>query len=241
MHRLRPGDRRSGGAPVDEPQEIVRAGYDAIAERYAAWAAGFETPVSSWLAKFVELVPAGARVVELGCGGDNPSMRELAGRYDYLGVDISAAQLERARRAVPHARFVLADALRVELEPGSFDGVVSLFMLGHIPRAEQAPLLSRIAGWLRPGGCLLATMGTAEAEDEVEEDWLGAPMFFASFDEATNRELLAEAGFELVEARVVPFEEPGHGLVPFMWVLARLGSVGKRGPGLSGSPTVDRG
>jgi ubiquinone/menaquinone biosynthesis C-methylase UbiE len=104
VHRLRPGDRRRGGARVDEPQEIVRAGYDTIAERYAAWAASFETPASSWLAKFLELVPAGARVLELGCGGDNASMRELAGRSDYLGLDISAAQLERARRAVPHAR-----------------------------------------------------------------------------------------------------------------------------------------
>ena len=46
-------------------------------------------------------------------------------------------------------------------------------------------------------------------------------MFFASYDEAANRESLEAAGFALEEARVVPFEEPGHGLVRFMWVLAR--------------------
>jgi hypothetical protein len=46
-------------------------------------------------------------------------------------------------------------------------------------------------------------------------------MFFASFDETTNRRLLAEAGLESIDARVVPFEEPGHGLTRFMWVLAR--------------------
>jgi SAM-dependent methyltransferase len=220
VHRLRPGDRRCRGAPVDDPKEIVRSGYDAIAERYAEWAASFESPVGAWLAKFVERVPARSRVVELGCGGDNPSTRTLAARYDYLGVDLSRAQLERARRTLPEAQFEPADATRLELEPGSCDGVVSLFMLGHVPRDEQAPLLRRIAGWLRPGGTLLATMGTANAHDEVEADWLGAPMFFASFDEETNRELLAGAGFDPVEARVVPFEEPGHGLVRFMWVLA---------------------
>ena len=221
MHRLRPGDRGRSGAPVGDPKEIVRAGYDAIAERYAEWAASFESPVGAWLAKFVELVPAGSRVVELGCGGDNPWSRMLAERYEYLGVDLSHVQLARARRAMPGARFELADATRLELEPGAYDGVVSLFMLGHVPRAEQAPLLVRAAGWLRPSGTLLATMGTADAHDEVEADWLGAPMFFASFDEQTNRRLLEEAGLELVEARVVPFEEPGHGLVRFMWVLAQ--------------------
>ena len=100
-------------------------------------------------------------------------------------------------------------------------------MLGHVPRAEQAPLLGSI-GVVAPraGGYLLATMGTANADDEVDDDWLGAPMFFASFDEAANRRLLADAGFALIEARVIPVEEPGHGLVslhvdPRAEVLAR--------------------
>ncbi len=198
----------------------MRAGYDAIAGRYAEWSASFESPVGAWVAKFAEQVPPGARVLELGCGGDNPSTVELAARYEYLGVDLSAEQLAQARRALPEARFLQADATMLELEPETFDGVVSLFMLGHVPRAEQGPLLRRISGWLRPGGWLLATMGTAAAEDVVEQDWLGAPMFFACFDETTNRRLLAESGLEASEARVVPFEEPGHGLVRFMWVLA---------------------
>jgi SAM-dependent methyltransferase len=220
---LRAGDRGRRGAPVADPKHVVRTGYDTIADRYAVWSASFETPVGEWLARFVEQVPAGGRVLELGCGGENPSTRELASRYDYVGVDISSGQLERARRAFPGARFVLGDASAVELEADSFDGVVSLFMLGHVPRAEQGPLLRRIAAWLRPRGWLLATLGTADAAGMVEDDWLGAPMFFASFDEETNRRLLTGAGFELVDARVVPFEEPGHGLVRFMWVLARLG------------------
>jgi SAM-dependent methyltransferase len=221
VHRVRPGDRRRSGAPVDESKEIVRAGYDAIADRYAAWAASFETPVGSWLAKFVERVPAGARVLELGCGGDNPATRVLAELYEYVGVDLSPVQVERSRVSMPDVRFEVGDATSLEQKAAAVDGIVSLFMLGHVPRAEQGPLLRRIAVWLRPGGWLLATMGTAAAEDEVDPDWLGAPMFFASFDEATNRRLLQDAGLDAVEARVVPFEEPGHGLVRFMWVLAQ--------------------
>jgi len=33
--------------------------------------------------------------------------------------------------------------------------------------------------------------------------------------------MLEDAGFEVVEAKVIPTEERGHGLVRFMWVLAR--------------------
>jgi SAM-dependent methyltransferase len=199
----------------------VRRGYDAIADRYAEWAASFESPAMRWVEKLEERLPEGSRVLDLGCGGGGPATRALAARHELVGVDISERQLERARRLVPEARFLRADATEVAFEPESFDAVVSLFMLGHVPRAKQRPLLERICGWLAPGGRLLVTLGTAKADDEVEADWLGAPMFFASYDEEWNRRAVESAGFVLEEARVVPFEEPGHGLVRFMWVLAR--------------------
>jgi SAM-dependent methyltransferase len=198
----------------------VRRGYDAIADRYAEWAASFETPAAAWVEKLLRRLPERSRVLDLGCGGGGPTTLALAARHDVLGVDISERQLERARRLVPEARFVRADATEVAFEPESFDAVVSLFMFGHVPRAKQRPLLERICGWLAPGGLFLATLATANTDD-VEAEWLGAPMFFGSYDEDWDRRALESAGFVLDEARVVPFEEPGHGLVRFMWVLAR--------------------
>jgi cyclopropane fatty-acyl-phospholipid synthase-like methyltransferase len=174
-----------------------------------------------WVEKLLDLLEDGSDVLELGCGAGSPATRRLAERHKVLGVDISPRQVELARERVPNATFERADATSLAFEPASFDAVVSLFMLGHVPRAEQAPLLDSIAAWLREGGYLLATMGTADADDAVEGDWLGAPMFFASFDEAEDRRLLADAGFDLIEAKVIPVEEPGHGVVSFMWSLAQ--------------------
>jgi SAM-dependent methyltransferase len=181
-----------------------------------------------WVEKLLGLIAEGSDVLELGCGGGGPATVRLAERHRLLGVDISPRQVERARERVPHASFECADATELALEPRSFDAVVSLFMLGHVPRAEQAPLLSSIASSLREGGYLLATLGTADAEDEVDDDWLGAPMFFASFDEPANRRMLTDAGFDLVESKVIPIEEPGHGQVSFMWVLAFKSQAGRR-------------
>ena len=180
-----------------------------------------------WVEKLLARLDDGSDVLELGCGGGGPATQALAERHQLLGVDISLRQIERARGRVPNATFECADATELDLAPESFDAVVSLYVLGHVPRAEQAPLLASIAAWLRPGGWLLTTMGTAEAEDEID-DWLGAPMFWASFDEETNGRMLADAGFDLVEARVVPMDEPGQGLISFMWVLGRKSQTSRR-------------
>jgi SAM-dependent methyltransferase len=117
-----------------------------------------------WVEKLFGLIAEGSDVLELGCGGGGPATQRLAERNLLVGVDISPRQIERARERVPNATFRCADATALELEPDSFDAIVSLYMLGHVPRAEQAPLLGSIASWLRAGGYLLATLGAANAD-----------------------------------------------------------------------------
>ncbi len=75
------------------------------------------------------------------------------------GVDISDVQVERARQLVPGAVFLRADATEAGFPPGTFDAVVCLYALIHMPLDRQPRLLRDIARWLRPGGWLLATTG----------------------------------------------------------------------------------
>ncbi len=206
----------------EDPKRIVERGYDTIAQQYAEWADGFETPERRWMERLQGRLDDAERVLDLGCGGGRASAQALAARHRYVGVDISSAQLRRARRYLPStAELIHADAAEVEFEPQSFDAVVSLFMTGHVPRAELEPLFARVFGWLRRRGWLLTTLGTSDGEEVSPDEWFGVPMFFAGVGEDANRALLDRVGFDVVDARVVPFEEPGHGLARFMWVLAR--------------------
>jgi cyclopropane fatty-acyl-phospholipid synthase-like methyltransferase len=204
---------------TSDAKRIVADGYDAIAERYFEWATSFHTPAMRWLDDLLRRLREGSDVLDLGCGWGIPFTRRLAERHRVVGVDISRRQIELARTLVPDAVFVQADAASFEHPPDSLDAVVSLFMLGHVPRDEQGLLLRRIHGWLRSGGLFLATMATSGTE-EVEPDWLGAPMFFASHTAEENRALVAAAGFQILRARVIPHHEPGHGDMSFMWLLA---------------------
>lgn len=211
----------AGRSVAREPKEIVARGYDAIALRYAEWAGQVDSPVMEWVRDLDARLDVGADVLELGCGRGVPVTRELARRHRVTGVDISAVQIELARHHVPEASFVHADAVELEIAPASFDAVVALFVFGHVPLEEQSGLIARIGLWLRDGGFLLATFAAGEAGEQVDADWLGAPMFFASLGRDAYLPLLRDAGLEPARDEVVVHHEPGHGDVSFRWTLAR--------------------
>jgi SAM-dependent methyltransferase len=211
----------AGRAVAREPKEIVARGYDAIALRYAEWAGQINSPVMEWVRDLDARLEVGSDVLELGCGRGVPATRELARRHRVTGVDISAVQIELARHHVPEASFVHGDAMELEVAAGSFDAVVALFVFGHLPIEEQAGLIARIGLWLRAGGFFLGTFGTGDAGEQIDADWLGAPMFFASLDGDAYLPLLGDAGLEPLRDEVVVHHEPGHGDVSFRWTLAR--------------------
>jgi SAM-dependent methyltransferase len=203
---------------------IVERGYDAIAETYLAWrlAGAAGDPTIRMLDRLDQLLAPGARVLELGCGAGEPVTRRLAGRYEVTAIDVSAEQAERARRAVPGATVLHADALELACEPGSFDAVVTVYVLGHVPREALGALLDGIALWLDADGLLLASFGIGDVERWVGR-WLGAEMHFSSWDPRTNRALVEGAGLDVLADELVTMVEgaPEPGEVTFQWLLAR--------------------
>jgi SAM-dependent methyltransferase len=213
--------------PVD-PRRIVADGYDQIAERYFAWSDARPSATRlAWLAVADARIPARADVLELGCGAGVPMTRTLAVGRHVTGVDLSARQIELARANVPEATFLQADMTAMDLAPASLDAVVAFYSLTHVPRADLPGLLADIHRWLRPGGLFLATMGAEDGPDEVEDDWLGVPMFFSHHDARRNRELVREAGFEIDQAPVQAEPEDRHDAL-FLWVLAHKAGAGER-------------
>jgi SAM-dependent methyltransferase len=206
----------------DDPKQIVEAGYDAVADRYAEWSQNEieGSPAVEYLEKLIAMLPPDAAVLELGCGNGEPAARMLAPGRQYTGVDISAEQLRRAQELLPSGSFVKADYTELEVPPASVDAVVALYTFGHVPRGELPGVLIRIGSWLRPGGLLLATTGRRDHPDAVY-DWLGVRMFFSDLGLEVNLGLIADAGLEVIEHEVICQDEGEEGKPCFLWVLAR--------------------
>ena len=106
-------------------------------------------------------IAAGEHVLDVGCGSGAVT-REIAGRVGSrglaVGLDASPALLAVARELAQetgfgdHVEFREGDALRLPFPDSSFDAVVCVTVLSHVPRGEAAiPELVRV---LRPGGRL---------------------------------------------------------------------------------------
>lgn len=200
-------------------RDLVRRGYDAISETYRSddgQAAGSSAEDVSryarWVAELAALLPAGARVLDLGCGAGIPATRELTERgLQVIGVDFAAVQLRRARRLVPAASLVQADMTALALRPASVDAVVSFYALIHVPLPDQQALFPRIRGWLRPGGYLLAIVGAQRWTGT--ERYLGADMFWEHADTASYLRWFRAAGLVPVRNRFIPEGDSGHALI----------------------------
>jgi SAM-dependent methyltransferase len=198
----------------DDERDLVRRGYNALSYHYRSDDAD-DGRYAPWLADLHRRLPPSATVLDLGCGCGVPVARFLTNAGHHVtGVDISDVQIERARRLVPTGVFIRADATQVQLPPASFDAVVCLYALIHVPLDEQPRLIERIATWLRPDGWLLATVGH-DAWTGTEDNWLGggAPMWWSHADAATYRAWLQRAGMTIASESLVPDGASAHTLV----------------------------
>lgn len=189
--------------PTIDYKRLVAEGYNTCAESYEQARRETVHPEIKWLKS---QLPNRAHVLDIGCGSGLPVARELAKRFHVTGVDISAEQIRRARENVRHAEFFHSDIMALDFPAASFDAVVALYAIFHIPRGEHDRLFRNIRRWLKPGGYLLATLSGEPEEAYTERDFFGAPMYWSNYGMSEYRAMLAEAGFEIVSA-----DEIGHG------------------------------
>ncbi len=181
--------------------------FDAIGDRYdgafprkeGQWVAG------AWLAASL---PAGASVLDLGCGSGLPTARQMVDAgHTVTGVDQSRLMVELARANVPQGTFHHVDL--ADLRPGGpaeelaggagrYDGVAAFFSLLMLPRQEIPHALRMIQGLLCPDG--LMALGMVEADvDDFPIPFLGRSIRVSGYLRDELRLVVTDAGFDVVE------------------------------------------
>jgi SAM-dependent methyltransferase len=89
--------------------------------------------------------------------------RQVAERgFDFIGVDISAEMVERAKAlGVPRATYVVGDLAALEQFRGSVDAVLAVGLIDYLE--DPADGLRRLADCLVPGGVLIVSFRNGQA------------------------------------------------------------------------------
>jgi ubiquinone/menaquinone biosynthesis C-methylase UbiE len=137
---------------------VTRAAYDAVADLYTdLFRNVLDTlPLERGLiTAFAELVGAGGKVADLGCGPGR--MTDLLHRLglDASGLDLSPAMIAHARADHPHLSFAEGSMTALDLPDDGLAGIVAWYSLIHMEPADVPPVLAEFHRVLAPGGHLL--------------------------------------------------------------------------------------
>lgn len=134
----------------------VRDDYDAIAAEFSAT----RTRVWPEMERFREFVKAGDHVLDVGCGNGRAYQLFDGLAIEYEGIDVSRDLIREARAARRDllVNFRVGSVLELPYDGATFDAVLAVAMLLHIP-SEKYRLRALREMWrvLKPGGRLLMT------------------------------------------------------------------------------------
>lgn len=146
--------------------------YDTIAEQYAV---DYFDELSrkpfdrELLTKFAALIPQGGLVCDMGCGPGHLARFLSDLGVNVIGVDVSRAMVETARRLNPELAFEQGDMLRLSFAEESFAGIAAFYSLIHIDRSRVPKVLAELHRVLANNGSLFISFHLGEGEVHRDE------------------------------------------------------------------------
>jgi ubiquinone/menaquinone biosynthesis C-methylase UbiE len=185
---------------MDEISKLVEQGYNRIAEDY--YTHRNLSKFDNELEEFAYLLPYNAHILDVGCGAGIPTSKFLTEKgIKVTGIDLSDTMLNLARKNVPNADFIKMDMNELEFSENTFDGIISVYALFHVPKENHFDIFGQFFEILKPGGILMLNTGVSESEGTSR--FFGVPMFWSNFSPKTTLDLVKKAGFSIISEAVL--------------------------------------
>ncbi len=150
-----------------------------------------------WLDHFLELLPEGASILDVGCGAGEPFIPYFLSRgVDVEGLDFAMTMLKIARSRFPQLTFHHMNMCRMQIGK-QYDGIIAWNSFFHLTRDSQRQALERFSEHLKSRGIIMLTVGPRAGE--VVGHVNGAEVYHASFDPDQYAEILGDLGIRVLE------------------------------------------
>ena len=205
----------------------VRDSYDRVAKRYADEYAGelAGKPLDRALLRCVHDLVAeveestgGGSVADLGCGPGHIAGYLTGLGQHVVGIDLSPAMVEVARRRHPDVTFRVGSLLTLPATDGEFTGAIAFYSIIHLRPDDRAQAYAEMSRVVRAGGWVLVAFHTTPPESVTgdimhADEWWGeqVDLDFYHLDAAAVAAGLAAAGFTVMSRTD---RQPRPGLEP---------------------------
>lgn len=171
--------------------------YESSASSYAAKAESLHPYKEA--DRFLSMIPPNGKIIDIGCGSGRDAKVFSEKGYAVTGIDFSSNMIEVAQKKAPQAHFHVMDMRSLNFDP-IFDGAWANASLLHIPKIHLPKVLEQIYSVLNDNGLFYIKMkqGTHEGI-EVDNRYDDLPKFYSYFEEKELKEVLREAGFDLLD------------------------------------------
>ena len=192
--------------------------YDQLGPKYVDQIAHVRLPQ---LQEFIDMLPNGARVLDVGCAGGRDSAILRDAGFEVIGIDLSESFLELARERVPGVEFQLMDARELNLEHDIFDGIWVNAVLLNLERSEILGVLQGLWRTMKSGG--ICVVGVKEGKGEkfigeaLVENMKRRETYFGKLE---MEDLLREAGFEITRS-YISGDELGRSTTRWLHIFVR--------------------
>lgn len=175
--------------------------YDDNAEKFVADTANVE--FDALHRELARRLPAGGRILDLGCGSGRDSLAFLNAGF---AVDAMDGSIQMVQAASELTGLHVVHALFEDYEPqGPYDGIWACSSLLHVPAAELPVIIAKYARVLAPGGTFYLSFKLGNHDGMRNGRW------FTDLDEPAFRQLIAQVPalkIDLID--VTPDVRPGR-------------------------------
>lgn len=160
-----------------------------------------------WHERFIAALPAGAKVLDLGCGSGSPVDQHMVERGLHVtGIDASPSLISLCRERLPDQEWLVADMRALRLGR-RFDGVLAWDSFFHLAPNDQREMFEVFAAHAAPSAILMFNSGPAHAE--VVGSYRGEPLYHASLNADEYAAMLDKSAFEVVAHVVEDWRQAG--------------------------------
>lgn len=173
-----------------------------------------------WHDRFINALPKGASVLDLGCGAGSPvALHMVKCGMRVTGIDSSPTFISLCRERLPDQEWMVGDMRTLSLGR-LFDGVLAWDSFFHLTYEDQRRMFAIFASHAAASALLMFNSGPAHGE--AIGSYRGEPLYHASLAATEYETLLTQAGFEVVDHVVEDCQAGGR----TVWLARFLPNIG---------------